>query len=140
MAAMSNLASLNEGPKMTTALLLIAHGSRNSEANDDLHYVVAALRRRGPYDIVEASFLEMAEPGIRAGGEKCVDLGADRVILLPYFLSPGIHVRQDLQAFRDKLAQEFHHVTFLLGEPLGRHEALIDLLALRAKEADDAKA
>ena len=39
---------------MKTALLLIAHGSRNAEANDDLHYVVTALRRREPYSIVEA--------------------------------------------------------------------------------------
>ena len=121
---------------MKTALLLIAHGSRNAEANDDLHYVVTALRQRGPYGIVEASFLEMAEPDIGSGGAKCVALGAERVILLPYFLSPGIHVRKDLQAFREKLSVDFPGVTFLLAEPLGRHDTLIELLELRAKEAE----
>jgi sirohydrochlorin ferrochelatase len=120
---------------MSTALLLIAHGSRNQEANDDLYHVVASLRRRGLYPIVEASFLEMAEPDIGAGGARCVALGADRVVLLPYFLSPGVHVRQDLQAFRDQLRQQYPDVTFILAEPLGRHESLIDLVVLRALEA-----
>jgi sirohydrochlorin ferrochelatase len=121
---------------MPTALLLIAHGSRNAEANDDLYHVVRAMRRRGPYEIVEGSFLEIAEPDIISAGQKCVLQGCNRMILLPYFLSPGIHVRQDLQDIRNKLAEQFPEVEFLLGEPLGRHEALIDLVALRAKEAE----
>jgi sirohydrochlorin ferrochelatase len=121
---------------MTTALLLIAHGSRNAEANDDLHHMVAELRRRGPYAIVEGCFLELAEPDIFRAGRSCVAQGADRVILLPYFLSPGVHVRRDLRDFRDKLAGELAPATFLLGEPLGRHQLLTELVALRAKEAE----
>src|SRR5262249_16303823 len=49
-------------PRPKTALVLIAHGSRQDEANADLYYVVEELRRRGTYPIVEASFLELAEP------------------------------------------------------------------------------
>ena len=41
---------------MITALLLIAHGSRNAEANADLRQLAAELRRRGAYPIVEAAF------------------------------------------------------------------------------------
>jgi sirohydrochlorin ferrochelatase len=124
---------------MPTALLLIAHGSRNQEANDDLLHVVAELRRRGPYPIVEASYLELAEPDILTGGQKCLDLGADRVILLPYFLSPGIHVRQDLSKFRAQLAEKSPQAEFLLAEPLGRHESLIQLVMIRAREVESSK-
>ena len=52
---------------MQTALLLIAHGSRQPEANADLHHVVEGLVRRG-HALVEASFLELAEPNIEQGG------------------------------------------------------------------------
>jgi sirohydrochlorin ferrochelatase len=121
---------------MTTALLLIAHGSRNVEANEDLHHVVGALRARHLYPIVEASFLELTQPDILAAGFKCVELGAARVILLPYFLSPGVHVRQDLEEFRALLAQKHRQVEFILAEPLGRDETLIDLLVLRARQAE----
>jgi sirohydrochlorin ferrochelatase len=121
---------------MATALLLIAHGSRNPEANADLHYVAEEMRRRGPYSVVEASFLELVEPDILAAGRKCVERGADRVILLPYFLAAGVHARQDLEEFRATLAGKHPGARFLLAEPLGPHELLIDLVALRAKEAD----
>src|SRR5438270_4955364 len=79
---------------MRTAVLLIAHGSREAEANADLHHVAESLRRRGEA-IVVATFLELAEPGIAEGGRLCVQAGADRVVLAPYFLSAGVHVRRD---------------------------------------------
>jgi sirohydrochlorin ferrochelatase len=119
-----------------TALLLIAHGSRQEEANADLFHVVAGLRARGQA-IVEASFLELAEPGIEEGGCRCVAQGAERVILLPYFLSAGVHVRRDLAEARAKLAERFAAVEFRLAEPLGRHPLLLDVVADRAREADN---
>jgi sirohydrochlorin ferrochelatase len=117
-----------------TALLLIAHGSRQEEANADLYHVVAEMHARG-YALVEASFLELAEPGIEAGGARCVAEGAERVILLPYFLSAGVHVRRDLTEARAKLAERFPAVEFRLAEPLGRHPLLLDVVAERAREA-----
>jgi len=118
---------------MSQAILLIAHGSRHAPANDDLHYVAAQLRERG-HAIVVASFLELAEPGIEDGGRACVALGASRVVMLPYFLSAGVHVRRDLTEARDRLAQEFPQVVFTLAEPLGRHPYLIDLVEQRIGE------
>lgn len=119
---------------MQTALLLIAHGSRQPEANADLYHVTEGLERRG-HALVEASFLELAEPNIEEGGARCVGRGAERVVLLPYFLSAGVHVRRDLTAARDRLATRFPGVDFLLAEPLGRHPLLLDVVAERAREA-----
>jgi sirohydrochlorin ferrochelatase len=120
---------------MRTALLLIAHGSRQDEANADLYHVVAALRSRGEYDQIEASFLELAEPGIDEGGACCVAGGAERVVLLPYFLSAGVHVRRDLTEARQRLAARFPQVDFRLAEPLGPHPLLIEIVAQRASQA-----
>jgi sirohydrochlorin ferrochelatase len=120
------------------ALLLIAHGSRRPEANADLDHVAAALRGRGRYPVVQVSFLELAEPSIETGGVMCVNAGATDVILLPYFLSPGKHVVEDLAAARDRLADRFPAVRFVLAEPLGRHPLILDVLELRAKAAEEA--
>jgi sirohydrochlorin ferrochelatase len=119
---------------VTTALLLIAHGSRHPDANADLHQVVAALRARG-HEIVVPSYLELAEPTIEEGGRQCVSAGASCVVLVPYFLSAGVHVRRDLTQARDSLARAFSQVTFLLAEPIGQHPLLIEILAQRAREA-----
>jgi sirohydrochlorin ferrochelatase len=121
---------------MTTALLLIAHGSRQPEANDDLHHTVLAMRQRGRYDRVEACFLELAEPNIDEGARKCVSQGAGHVILLPYFLSAGVHVCRDLQEAQRRLAERYPLVRFALAEPLGRHPLLIEIVAERAREAE----
>ncbi len=119
-----------------TALLLIAHGSRRPEANADLVYVAEAMWERGRYPIVQVSYLELAEPGIEAGGVLCVERGATTVILLPYFLSPGKHMVEDLTAARDRLRERFPDVRFTLAEPLGRHPLLLDVLEQRAHEVE----
>jgi len=120
---------------MNTALLLMAHGSREPGANDDLHHVAAAMRRRGGFDIVAAAFLELAEPSIPEAAARCVEQGAGRVVLLPYFLSAGVHVRRDLTAFREELLARFPGVEFRLAEPLGQHPQLLEVVAARAEEA-----
>jgi sirohydrochlorin ferrochelatase len=122
---------------MRTALLLIAHGSREPEANADLHQVVAGLRRRGRHALVEAAFLELAEPGVDAAAGRCVAQGAERVVLLPYFLSSGVHVRRDLAGARERLAARYPQVEFRLAEPLGRHPLLIEVVAERAWQAEE---
>jgi sirohydrochlorin ferrochelatase len=119
-----------------TALLLIAHGSRRAEANADLAHVAAAVRDRGRYPIVQVAFLELAGPDIDAGAALCVEAGATDVILLPYFLSPGKHVAEDLAAARDRLSARFPGVRFALAEPLGRHPLLIDVVEARARDAE----
>src|SRR5438552_789900 len=118
-----------------TALLLIAHGSRQEEANADLAHMAEALRRQGDFDFVAPSFLELAEPSILEAGRRCGLQGVELVVLLPYFLSAGVHVRRDLTAFRDALAQEFPPIEFVLAEPLGRHPLLVEIVAQRAQEA-----
>ena len=66
-----------------TAVLLIAHGSRHQPANDDLHAMAARFSARGEHPIVEACFLELAEPDIATGGSRYAARGATRVLLVP---------------------------------------------------------
>jgi sirohydrochlorin ferrochelatase len=121
-----------------TAVLLIAHGSRHPSANDDLHELAGRLSASGEYPIVEACFLELAEPDIAAGGDRCVARGATRVLMVPYFLSAGVHLRRDLTAARDELSRRHRHVAFRLGSPLGPHPLLDSLVAARIRELEDA--
>jgi sirohydrochlorin ferrochelatase len=118
------------------ALQLIAHGSRRPQANADLEHVAQAMRQRGRYSLVQVSFLELAEPSIEAAGALCVNAGATEVILLPYFLSPGKHVVEDLTAARNRLAERFPAVRFVLAEPLGRHPLLLQIVEERAREVE----
>jgi sirohydrochlorin ferrochelatase len=119
-----------------TAILLIAHGSRQQSANVDLRELATRLLAQGHYQIVEPSFLELCEPDILAGGDRCLALGAPRVLMVPYFLSEGVHLRRDLAAARDELEARHPGVAFSLGPALGPHPLLDELVADRIRELD----
>ncbi len=123
-------------PAEKSAALLIAHGSRRPEANRDLADLAGAIRGRMHYPIVEIAYLELAEPTIPQGARRCVERGATRVLLLPYFLSAGAHVVEDLERIRADLELEFPDVHFTLCQPLSLHPLLIEIVVERLKEAE----
>ncbi len=118
-----------------TAILLIAHGSRLAAANADLLQLAEQLRSRFPNHVVETAYLELTEPTIPQGAARCVTLGATRVLLLPYFLSAGTHVTEDLCRFRSQFAEQWPSVRFDICPPLGLHPLMLDIVCDRLSEA-----
>ena len=121
---------------MKQALLLIAHGSRVDAANDDLRRLADQLRAHSAYPIVEPCYLELAGPDIPAAARLCVEQGALQIILLPYFLSAGLHVRRDLERARKQLKETHPAVDFRLAEPIGPHPLMLQIILERARQAD----
>jgi sirohydrochlorin ferrochelatase len=119
-----------------TAVLLIAHGSRYAQANDDLFQLAARLAATGDSPIVEASFLELADPDIPGGAARCVKRGALRVLMIPYFLSQGMHLTRDLTNARAALSQRHPGVEFRLGAPLGPDPLLDRLVRERIRQTE----
>ena len=120
-----------------TAVLLIAHGSRRAQANDDLLDLAQTLRQRTTYRPIEPSYLELAEPTVLEAGRRCVEQGAQRVLMFPYFLSAGRHVAEDLERLRQELSERNPAVDFQLCPPLGRHPLLIEIVQQRLAERLD---
>jgi sirohydrochlorin ferrochelatase len=116
------------------AVLLIAHGSRRPEANADLARLAECVRATGDYPIVEIAYLELAEPTIPQGMARCVERGAGQVLLMPYFLSAGSHVVEDLERCRQEALDRFPSVQFQLCPPLGLHPLMVELVLARITE------
>jgi len=119
-----------------TAVVLIAHGSRNEPANAELRELAERLAASGRYPIVEPAFLELAEPEIGTAGDRCVEQGAARVLMVPYFLSMGVHLIRDLTAAREDLSRRHPEIAFLLGPPLGPDPLLEQLVEKRVERLD----
>ena len=51
---------------------------------------------------MDCGFLELAEPSIPDGIQRCIDAGATEVVVVPYFLSAGRHVSEDIPAEVEK--------------------------------------
>jgi sirohydrochlorin ferrochelatase len=86
------------------ALVLIAHGSRRHASNEEIISLAANIAEalKDDYPIVQAGFLELAEPLIPDAIDRCVQRGASSVVVVPYFLSAGRHVHEDIPAEVDK--------------------------------------
>lgn len=117
------------------ALLLIAHGSRRQEANDELVKLAELVRQRRPKDIVEIAYLELAPPSIPDGAINCVAHdGVSEVRMVPFFLSPGRHVAEDLERYCGQFTEKYPGVKFVVCPPLGLHPHVVDALLVRADE------
>jgi len=102
-------------------LLIVAHGSRRLASNEEVRRLAERVRdlRSPGIDHVESAFLELAEPDIPAGLDRCVALGAREIVLFPYFLAVGTHVAEDIPevvaAFRARHPDVAVRVTGHLG-------------------------
>jgi sirohydrochlorin ferrochelatase len=120
---------------MKTAILIMAHGSRIAEANDAAREVAGMVQEMTGFEIVEVSFRELHEPNIQQGIDTCVARGAERILLMPYFLFMGAHVQHDLPD-EIKEAQKRHPGLIMeMGGHLGAHRKLAEIEAERIGEA-----
>jgi len=117
------------------SLLLVAHGSRRAASNDEVREVARQLAGQAgsDYGHVDCGFLELAEPSIPDGIQRCIDAGATQVVVLPYFLSAGRHVSEDIPA-EVKIKQDEHpDIQICISGYLGAANGITDLLLQAAK-------
>ena len=119
---------------MTTAILLMAHGSRISEANDAVREIAALVKKMTEFDIVEVSFRELHLPDIQQGVDNCVAQGAKRIMLVPYFLNQGAHVQHDLPEELAQARERHPEVEMVFGKHLGVHNKLAEIVVERIAE------
>lgn len=120
---------------MKTAILLMAHGSRISEANDAVNQIAARVKKMTLFDIVEVSFREQHLPNIQMGVDACVAQGAKRILLVPYFLYMGAHVLEDLPEELVQARERHPGVEMVLGKHLGVHDKLAEIVVERIAES-----
>jgi sirohydrochlorin ferrochelatase len=115
------------------ALVLVGHGSRAPEANAALADLARMLARDAGVRAFPG-YLEMTEPTIPGALRAAASTGAHRIVVVPYFLSPGVHVRRDLTAIVVAARAELG-VTIEISDFLGAHPEVPRLLAELARNA-----
>ncbi len=114
---------------------MFGHGSTVESANDAVRAMAAELARRGGYEAVETAFLESGQPDLRGAVEILVGCGIRQVIVIPYFLTLGMHLKRDLPRLVEELRAVHPGMEIQVTAPLDGHPALIDALVGRAREA-----
>ena len=118
------------------AILLVDHGSKREEANRQLDRLAAAVREKSPSEIVEFAHMEIAAPSIADGIARCVDGGAELIVVHPFFLGPGRHTQQSIPELVAAAATHHPGIEIRISEPFGAHPGLIDSVLDWLREVD----
>jgi precorrin-8X/cobalt-precorrin-8 methylmutase len=120
-------------------IILIGHGSPKKDANNIelagrlLHN---AIHPDCADDCVKVAYLQFAEPEIADTIKKCVEEGAKKIIIHPYFLSSGMHVTKDIPEIIKEAEGQYPDREFIYTEPLGIHEKLVQVVIERIHAAN----
>ena len=120
-----------DDPHPITALIIVDHGSKRHESNAMLELFVERFRAQSSYAIVEPAHMELAEPSISQAFERCVKAGAERVIVMPYFLLPGRHWSSDIPRLTREAATAHPEIQFMVTAPFGLHPMMMQIVESR---------
>jgi len=120
---------------VTTGIIVFAHGSRIESANEAVRSVAAEFARAGGYTAVEAAFLELGYPSLEEAAELLSARGIERIVVIPYFLTPGLHLERDLPRLVSDISNKNSGLRITVTAPLDGHPGLVDILRARAAEA-----
>ena len=120
---------------MQTGIIIVDHGSRRAESNQMLEEVAALFGQRfaALYDIVEPAHMELCEPSIATAFARCVERGAQQVIVAPFFLGPGKHWTGDIPRLTAEAAAKHAGTTYHVTMPLGIDDLILELLNKRVQ-------
>ena len=111
------------------ALLVVAHGSRVEQSNQEVINLTKDVSKNAKsFSFVSHAFLEIAEPNIPKGIEHCIKAGSEKILILPYFLSAGRHVTEDIPNIIDEFQTKYPKVTIKLLPYFGQHEQVATIL------------
>lgn len=121
------------------AMIIIDHGSKRAEANRMLEEVVELVRSKSNqfYSIIEPAHMELAEPSLATAFQRCVEQGAEEIVVSLFFLSPGRHSRQDIPKMVEEAASAYPGLKYSISDPIGLDGRLAEILLDRAHEARD---
>ncbi len=121
-------------PSPATSIILLVHGSRSRESSRAAAALgdrVAPLLGGVP---VEVAHLQLAAPTLEEAVDRCVAGGSRRVVVVPVFLFPGVHVRQDIPALVADLRVRHPGLEIRTADILGDHPLVAEAVAARARE------
>ena len=112
--------------KYSNSLIIIAHGSRRPQSNDEVRQLAEELEHHtgGRFSSVSCAFLELASPSIPEAIDAAVAAGAQELHLVPYFLSAGRHVAHDIPDAVDKKRRQYPNTVMHLHPHLGSSPAM----------------
>ncbi|MBE0428288.1 MAG: precorrin-8X methylmutase [Thermoleophilia bacterium] len=122
------------GNALKTGVVVLGHGSRAPEAALLLEWVAGRLAARCEYPVTAAS-LQFNRPTLAESCRHLAAGGVRRIVVTPYFLFAGNHMKLDIPEELRKLETELPGVELVLAGSLGADSRLVDVMLARIEES-----
>lgn len=126
---------------MNKAIVLVVHGSRIPESKRVYEELAKKVERRAGCE-VEIGYMMHWQPTIEEAVNSFVKKGVKKIVMVPLFFVPGLHVTKDIPALlglseseEQKKIELPEDVEIIYTQPFGEDERLVDVVLDRAREA-----
>ncbi len=123
------------GSNKNMAIILMGHGSRVPGSGGDMEKVARRLGETRGYGLVEICYMSRVAPYFSETLEKCVKHGAEKVVVIPYFLHSGLHLVLDIPQMIQEKAKIYPNVEIIYGKHLGFDDSMVALVEKRIEES-----
>lgn len=114
--------------------IIVAHGSREPDVESCVTRIVEEFKSRLGTPYVETAYLMSTKNRIEVGLKRLIHLGVSEVLVVPFFLFDGIHMKQTIPDELDRLAAMHPNITIKLGRSLCADLRMVDILVARVNE------
>jgi len=115
-------------------IILMGHGSRSSETKQELERIVDRLKSKYHYSHVDICFFSIGSPTLPEILQKCAAENATEVIVIPFFLLMGMHIRVDIPKLIKEESHKYPSMTITCGHHMGFDELIVDLINKRIQD------
>jgi sirohydrochlorin ferrochelatase len=119
---------------VSVGLVIFAHGSSIPSANAAVEDVARAVAESSGYQ-VRVGFLDPVHPTLDEAAAALVEQGAKRILVVPYFLTLGLHLQRDLPVIVDRISKRHPEAEIRVTPPLDGHTALLGIVLDRTADA-----
>lgn len=118
-----------------SGIIILGHGSRVRKANDLIPKVIKTIKNRLSIDIVEPAYLQLCQPDLSRCIKGLISRGVKKIIIVPFFLFVGNHVRRDIPEIIRKQKAAYSGVEFIYANNLGEDSKIVEIVIDRILEA-----
>lgn len=102
---------INNTTKEKRVLIVMAHGSRKKEANDEFEELVETITQGDlSHAAITHCFLELSQPSLQDVVEEYIAKGYQQFELYPLFFNQGNHVKRDIPNQIERITQQFPNI------------------------------
>ena len=120
---------------MREGIIVLAHGSQGPRAVETLRETASQVRSSLGGAWVILAFLQFNHPSLAEAIAAAAGEGLDQVIVVPFFLAPGVHVEQDIPRELEEARGRHPGMRILYARALGADPRIAEILLDRVAEA-----